>query len=71
MALPHYQLLQNCSDEQLQRICECRRLPIPRRWDDGPEGRKRLLKTMVFHLEDHRNLSDTHHHLPAYQCRIL
>ena len=40
MALPHYQLLQNCSDEQLQRICECRRLPIPRRWDDGPEGRK-------------------------------
>lgn len=59
MALPHYQLLQNCSDEQLQRICECRRLPIPRRWDDGPEGRKRLLKTMVFHLEDHRNLSDT------------
>ena len=59
MALSHYQLLQNCSDEQLQRICECRRLPIPRRWDDGPEGRKRLLKTMVFHLEDHRNLSDT------------
>ena len=58
MPLSHYQLLSNCSDEQLQRICEKRRLPIPQRWDEGPEGRKRLLKTMVFHLEDHRYLTD-------------
>ena len=29
------------------------------RWDDGAEGRLRLLKTMVFHLEDHKRLSDT------------
>ena len=54
----HFQLLSNCSDEQLQRICERRRLPIPQRWGDEPDGRKRLLKTMVFHLEDHRHLSD-------------
>ncbi len=58
MSLPHYQLLSHCSDEQLQVICERRRLPIPIRWDEGPEGRKRLLKTMVFHLEDHARLSD-------------
>ncbi|MBI4913342.1 MAG: helicase-associated domain-containing protein [Acidobacteria bacterium] len=58
MALSHYQLLQNCSDEQLQRICERRRLPLPR-WEEGPEGRVRLLRTMAFHLEDQRNLTDT------------
>src|SRR5512135_3325086 len=58
MPLPHYQLLSNCSDEQLRVICERRRLPIPIRWEEGPEGRKRLLKTMVFHLEDHKRLSD-------------
>ena len=55
----HFQLLSNCSDEQLRTICERRRLPIPIRWDDGAEGRMRLLKTMVFHLEDHKRLSDT------------
>ncbi|HEX9010321.1 MAG TPA: helicase-associated domain-containing protein, partial [Holophagaceae bacterium] len=58
MPLPHYQLLSNCSDEQLRVICERRHLPIPIRWEEGPEGRKRLLKTMVFHLEDHKRLSD-------------
>jgi hypothetical protein len=57
--LSHYQLLSHCSDEQLRTICERRKLPIPIRWDDGPEGRKRLLKTMVFHLEDHKQLTDT------------
>src|SRR5512133_1653025 len=41
MAFTHYQLLANCSDEQLRTI------------------RVRLLKTMVFHLEDHKRLSDT------------
>lgn len=59
MAFTHYQLLSNCSDEQLRAICERRRLPIPLRWEDGAEGRVRLLKTMVFHLEDHKRLSDT------------
>ncbi len=58
MPLSHFQLLHTCSDEQLQRICERRRLPIPTRWEDGPEGRKRLLKTMAFHLEDNRHLTD-------------
>ncbi|HEX7552314.1 MAG TPA: helicase-associated domain-containing protein [Geothrix sp.] len=55
----HFSLLSNCPDEQLRTICERRRLPIPIRWDDGAEGRMRLLKTMVFHLEEHKRLSDT------------
>jgi len=55
----HYQLLSNCSDEQLRIICERRRLPIPFRGEDGVEGRVRLLKTMVFHLEDHKRLADS------------
>ena len=55
----HFQLLSNCSDEQLRSICERRRLPIPVRWEDCGEGRMRLLKTMVFHLEDHKRLSDS------------
>jgi len=55
----HFQLLSNCSDEQLRTICERRRLPIPIRGEDGSEGRLRLLKTMVFHLEDHKRLSDS------------
>lgn len=56
--LTHYQLLSHCSDDRLRLICERRKLPIPMRWEDGPEGRKRLLKTMAFHLEDHKRLSD-------------
>ena len=56
--LTHFQLLSHCSDDQLRGICERRKLPIPMRWEDGPEGRKRLLKTMAFHLEDHKRLSD-------------
>lgn len=59
MPLTHFQLLSNCSDEQLRTICERRHLPIPIRWEEGAEGRMRLLKTMVFHLEDHKRLSDT------------
>lgn len=58
MPLSHFQLLTTCSEDQLQRICDRRRLPIPTRWEDGPEGRKRLLKTMAFHLEDNRHLTD-------------
>src|ERR1035438_1635501 len=59
MTHTHFQLLSNCSDEQLRTICERRHLPIPIRWEDCGEGRMRLLKTMVFHLEDHKRLSDT------------
>ena len=59
MPLTHFQLLSNCSDEQLRTICERRHLPIPIRWEEGAEGRMRLLKTMVFHLEDHKRLSGT------------
>jgi hypothetical protein len=55
----HYQLLARCTDEHLQTICERRRLPVPQRWDDGPDWRVRLLKTMVFHLEDNRQLTNT------------
>ena len=55
----HFQLLSHCTDEQLRTICERRKLPIPLRWDEGADGRKRLLKTMVFHLEDHKHLTDT------------
>ena len=58
MARSHFQLLSNCSDEQLRTICERRKLPIPIRVDDGPDGRLRLLKTMAFHLEEHKRLSD-------------
>jgi len=58
MAQTHYQLLSNCSDEQLRRICERRKLPLPQHWEEGPEGRVRLLKTMAFHLEENRNLTN-------------
>lgn len=59
MAQTHYQLLSNCNDEQLRRICERRKLPLPQHWEEGPEGRVRLLKTMVFHLEDNKHLTNT------------
>ncbi|MBK8792659.1 MAG: helicase-associated domain-containing protein [Holophaga sp.] len=59
MAHTHYRLLSNCSDEQLRRICERRKLPLPQHWDEGAEGRVRLLKTMVFHLEDNKQLTNT------------
>lgn len=59
MAQTHYQLLSNCSDEQLRRICERRKLPLPQHWEEGPDGRVRLLKTMVFHLEDNKQLTNT------------
>ncbi|MCE1229487.1 MAG: helicase-associated domain-containing protein [Firmicutes bacterium] len=59
MAQTHYQLLSRCTDDQLRTICQMRRLPLPQFWEDGPEGRVRLLKTMVFHLEDHKRLANT------------
>lgn len=71
MALSHYQLLARCTDEQLQRICERRRLPVPQHWEDGPEGRVRLLKTMVFHMEDNRQLTNTLADLDSVHLRAL
>ena len=59
MSLSHYQLLANCSDEQLRQICVRRKLPLPQQWQEGPDGRVRLLKTMVFHLEDNKHLTNT------------
>ena len=59
MPLSHYQLLARCGDEQLQRICARRKIPAPQHWEEDPEGRMRLLKTMAFHLEDHKRLSNT------------
>nr|WP_320131506.1 helicase-associated domain-containing protein [uncultured Holophaga sp.] len=58
MALSHYQLLSHCTDDQLRRICERRKLPVPQHASEGPDGRLRLLKTMVFHLEDNRRLTN-------------
>ncbi len=71
MQLSHYQLLSNCTDETLRRICEHRRLPIPHRWEDGTDGRVRLLKTMVFHLEDHKQLSNTLADLESKDLLVL
>lgn len=59
MARTHYQLLAECTDEHLRRICARRKLPVPQHWEDGPDGRVRLLKTMVFHLEDNKQLTNT------------
>ena len=59
MGPSHYQLLANCTDERLRQICERRKLPLPQFWQEGPEGRMRLLKTMVFHLEDNKHLTNT------------
>ncbi|WP_005037973.1 helicase-associated domain-containing protein [Holophaga foetida] len=58
MALSHYQLLSHCTDDQLRRICERRKLPVPQYCGDGDDGRMRLLKTMVFHLEENRHLTN-------------
>lgn len=56
----HYQLLSKCSDVQLQAICNQRKIPLPQGWEqEGAEGRIRLLKTMVFHLEDNKRLTNT------------
>lgn len=59
MVPSHYQLLCNCTDDQLRVICQRRKLPVPQYWQEGPEGRMRLLKTMVFHLEDNKQLTNT------------
>ena len=71
MSLSHYQLLANCSDEQLRVICARRKLPLPQQWQDGADGRMRLLKTMVFHLEDNKHLTNTLLDLGARQLQAL
>ncbi len=71
MGPSHYQLLANCTDEQLRQICERRKLPLPQHWQEGPEGRMRLLKTMVFHLEDNKHLTNTLLDLGSLQLRAL
>ena len=71
MGLSHYQLLANCTDAQLRLICQRRKLPLPQHWQEGPEGRMRLLKTMVFHLEDNKHLTDTLLDLDGRQLRTL
>ena len=71
MGPSHYQLLANCTDEQLRQICERRKLPLPQHWEEGAEGRMRLLKTMVFHLEDNKRLSNTLLDLDSGRLRAL
>ncbi len=71
MAQSHLQLLSNCTDDQLRRICERRKVPVPQLGKEGPEGRMRLLKTMVFHLEDNKRLTDTLADLPGPQLQAL
>ena len=71
MSLSHYQLLCLCTDEQLQKICERRKLPVPKHWQEAPEGRTRLVKTMVFHLEDNKQLTNTLLDLSGAQLKAL
>ena len=71
MGPSHYQLLANCTDEHLREICARRKLPLPQFWQEGPEGRMRLLKTMVFHLEDNKHLTNTLLDLGSGQLRAL
>jgi hypothetical protein len=71
MGPSHYQLLANCTDEHLREICARRKLPLPQHWQEGPEGRMRLLKTMVFHLEDNKHLTNTLLDLGSRQLRAL
>ena len=71
MAQTHYLLLSNCSDEQLRRICERRKLPLPQHWEEEPEGRVRLLKTMVFHLEDNKQLTNVLADLDSAHLKAL
>ena len=59
MAPSHYQLSATAPTTNCAQICQRRKLPVPQYWQEGPEGRMRLLKTMVFHLEDNKQLTNT------------
>ncbi len=54
----HFQLLSYCTEEELELICKRRRITIPIRWKDRPDGLRSLIKSMIYRLEDHRHLSD-------------
>lgn len=71
MPQSHYQLLAQCADEDLLTICARRRVPVPQNWQENAEGRVRLLKTMVFHLEDNKRLTDTLADLDSGRLRAL
>lgn len=71
MARSHYQLLSSCSDDHLRKICARRKLPVPQHWEDGSDGRMRLLKTMVFHLEDNKQLTNTLADLDSHFIKAL
>ena len=53
----HFQLLTHCTDAELESICERRHITIPIRWKERPDGSKSLIKSMIYHLEDHHHLS--------------
>jgi len=55
--LNHFQLLSHCTEVELELICERRHITIPIRWKDRPDGLKSLIKSMIYHLEDHHHLS--------------
>jgi len=67
----HYQLLSACSDDQLRLICQHRKVPLPQSAGDAPEWRVRLLKTLVFHLEDNKQLTNTLADLDSRHLRAL
>ncbi|OQA37675.1 MAG: hypothetical protein BWY56_00757 [Acidobacteria bacterium ADurb.Bin340] len=71
MPLTYYRLLSSCTDDQLRLICERRKLPVPARWEEDAEGRTRLLKTMAYHLEDNRQLTNTLADLDSGRLREL
>jgi hypothetical protein len=71
MAVSYFQLLSQCSGDQLKRICDLRRLPVPNGHNDSSEGKHRLLKTMAFHLEDNKQLINLIASLPSTALRAL
>jgi len=71
MVHSHYLLLASCTDEQLRRICVGRKIPVPEHWEGESEGRVRMLKTMVFHLEDNKSLINTLADLDGRHLRAL
>lgn len=67
----HYQLLDRYTDEELSCICRCRKIPMPQQWEEGPEGRMRLLKTMIFNLEDNKQLTNSLADLDSQHLKAL
>lgn len=46
-------------------------MPVPNGWNHPNEGRHRLIKTMVFHLEDHKRLINAIADLPSSTLKAL